>query len=277
LLLEAQHLLDHVAGGGQLLGARIEQALGVLSGLSEHIPFLSRLKSREPASDFWRMVDAKLAEIISDTLGQLSAKIPAVVAGIVRGLPGVLVFAITFLLAAFYLCADGERILAALAAWLPEGISTRLQRLREGVTHLGGRYLRAYFLLFLLTFGELVIGLSILRLPYVFLPALLISLVDVLPVLGVGTALIPWGLIELLRGNVTTGTGLLVLCGVMVLLRQLLEPRILGKSIGLHPLATLFAAYVGFELFGLPGMLFGPAAALALKNVPGKGASERET
>ena len=99
----------------------------------------------------------------------------------------------------------------------------------------------------------------------------MIALVDILPVLGVGTVLVPWGLLELLRGETGTGTGLLVLCAVMMLARQLLEPRIVGKSIGLHPLATLFAAYAGLQLFGLAGMLLGPAVALLVKGwvVPG--------
>ena len=101
--------------------------------------------------------------------------------------------------------------------------------------------------------------------PYTLLPALLISLVDVLPLLGAGTVLAPWGVIELLRGNTGLGTGLLALCGIVLALRQISEPRILGGSIGLHPLATLFAAYVGLGLFGVFGMVLGPIVLLLIK------------
>lgn len=267
LLLEIQKLTEHIGSGGELIGARIEQALEVMSGLTEHIPFLSHLKARESLEGFWTQVDAKLAEIISDTLGRWSAKIPELIGAFIRGVPSALILGVTFLIASFYLCADGERIAASLSSLLPQALRRRFPDGRARLARLGGRYLRAYFLLFLLTFGELFIGFTVLRLPYTFLPALLISLVDILPVLGVGTVLIPWGIVELLRGNVALGTGLLVLCGIMLLIRQLAEPRIVGGSLGLHPLATLFAAYVGLRLFGLLGVLFGPAAALVVKNL----------
>ena len=108
-------------------------------------------------------------------------------------------------------------------------------------------------------------GLSILHRPYTVLPAFINALVDILPVLGISTVLVPWGIFELIRGNVALGTGLLVLCAIMLLIRQLIEPRIIGKSLGLHPLTTLFAAYVGLQLFGLFGMLLGPAVAMVIK------------
>lgn len=277
LLSEAQQLLDHIGNGGDLLGARIEQALEVLSGLTEHIPFLSHLKARESLADFWVQVDAKLADMISETVSRWTDQIPDLIANVVRGVPGAVFFLVTFLFSSFYLCADGDRIVAALVARLPVGVREYLGRAKSRLSGMGGRYLRAYFLLFLLTFLELLVGFSVIGLPYTFLPALIISLVDILPVLGVGSVLVPWGLIELLRGNIALGTGLLILCGVMILLRQFVEPRIIGGSLGLHPLATLFAAYVGLELFGLVGVLLGPAVALVVKNLLGKEAYAGET
>ena len=267
LVLEIQRLTDYIGGGGELVGARIEQALHVLTKLTEHIPFLSRLKARAPLEQFWVQVDAKIAALISDTLSRWSTKIPELIASVAKGVPSVVVFFLTFLIAAFYLCADGEGIAAALTSYLPDSVRNRFPNARARLARLGGRYLRAYFLLFLLTFAQLFLGFTVLRLPYTFLPALLISLVDILPVLGVGTVLIPWGAVELLRGNVPLGTGLLVLCALMLLIRQFAEPKIVGSSLGLHPLATLFAAYVGLELFGLLGVLFGPAVLLIVKSL----------
>ena len=104
----------------------------------------------------------------------------------------------------------------------------------------------------------------------VFLPALLISLFDLLPLLGVGTILIPWGLLALLSGNTVLGSGLLVLCGIVLLVRQLLEPKILGESLGLHPLLTLLAVYAGLRLGGVWGMIAAPAVAVVVRSVWGK-------
>ncbi len=267
---EIERLSEYALSGGELLGARIEQALEVLTGLTAHIPFLSHLTARESLSGLWARVDAKLVEILSDTLGRWSGRIPEMLTGVVRSVPAVVVFVVTFLLSAYYLCADADRIVSGIVSRLPARLQSRIPDLKARMAHMGGRYLRAYFILFLLTFGELFVGFTVLGLPYTFLPALVISVVDILPVLGVGTVLVPWGLIELLRGNVGLGTGLLILCGVMLLVRQIAEPRIIGGSLGLHPLATLFAAYVGLRLFGLLGMLLGPAAAMVVKNLLGE-------
>lgn len=265
LVRELQRLAQQVGSDGALWSERLSGWIDALSRLSEHIPFLSRLKGDAELSAFWVQVDAKLAEILSDAITRYSARIPEVIAAIIRAIPGALIFFVTFLLSAFYFCADLSGISRSILAMLPPRFQAYWGRSRDKLARMGGNYLRAYFSLFLLTFFELFVGFSLLRLPYTFLPAILIALVDILPVLGVGTVLVPWGLIELLRGQTGTGTGLLVLCAIMILVRQLLEPRIVGKSIGLHPLATLFAAYAGLQLFGLVGMLLGPAVALLVK------------
>ena len=265
LILELQKLLDQIGTDGAVWSAKISNMIEVVTGLSEHIPFLSKLRSNGSLTGFWQEVDAKLAEIITDTLTRWSARIPDAIAALIRGIPGAIIFLLTFILAAFYLCADLPDVLKTLTEILPDHWQARIPAGKEKLSQMGGNYLRAYFLLFLLTFVELLIGFTFLRLPYIFLPALLIAVVDILPVLGVATVLVPWGMIELLRGDVKLGTALLVLCAIMLLIRQLAEPRIVGKSIGLHPLATLFAAYVGLQLFGLFGLLIGPAVALLIK------------
>ena len=265
LILELQKLLDQIGTDGAIWSAKISNMIEVVTGLSEHIPFLSKIKANGSLTSFWQQVDAKLAEIISDTLTRWSSRIPDVIAALIRGIPGAIIFFLTFLLAAFYLCADLPDVIKTLTDLLPARLQARLPESKERLARMGGNYLRAYFLLFLLTFVELLIGFTFLRLPYIFLPALLIAVVDILPVLGVATVLVPWGLIELLRGEVRVGTALLVLCAIMLLVRQLAEPRSVGKSIGLHPLATLFAASVGLQLLGVFGMLIGPAVALLIK------------
>ena len=269
--LELQKLSERLSNNGELWGKRISEAMGVLRELTSHIPILSRLKGQGNLTQLWSWMDERIARLLSDTVARMSAQVPRLLGAFVRGIPSVAIFVLTFLLAAFYTCADGEKITQAMLGWLPKTWRDRLLESRGLLSRMGGRYLRAYFLLFLLTFLELFVGFSILRLPYTLLPALLIALLDVLPVLGVGTVLAPWGAIELLRGNGGLGTGILVLCGVIVVLRQICEPRIVGESLGLHPLATLFAAYVGLQLFGVLGMLLGPAGALLVKSLLGQG------
>ena len=266
ILLEVQKLARSLENNGELWGRRISEAMDVLSELTSHIPFLSHLKAEQGLSRLWTWMDAQIAQMLSDVARQISSRLPELITSFFRGIPSVAIFLLTFLLSCFYCCADGERITEAMLGWLPAQWKKRLDHSRARLSRVGARYLRAYFLLFVLTFAQLFIGFSFLRLPYTLLPALLISLVDILPLLGAGTVLAPWGVIELLRGNTGLGTGLLALCGIVVALRQISEPRIVGGSIGLHPLATLFAAYVGLGLFGVIGMILGPVAALLIKS-----------
>ena len=119
----------------------------------------------------------------------------------------------------------------------------------------------------LMTFAEVLVGLSILRVRYALLMSLIIAVVDILPILGTGTVLIPWAIFSYVTGDGGLGTGLLILYAIVLILRQLIEPRIVGSSLGLHPLATLASIYLGIKLIGLGGIFIGPAAALLVKGI----------
>jgi predicted PurR-regulated permease PerM len=100
---------------------------------------------------------------------------------------------------------------------------------------------------------------------YAFLVAFIISLLDLLPALGAIAVLAPWSALSFASGNVRVGAGLLILAGVVTLTRQIAEPKIVGKSLGLHPLVALFAMYAGLKLFGAAGLVLGPCAAIVVR------------
>lgn len=263
---EAQQLLTNLGSGEKIISA-LEHSMQALESMAERIPLLSKL-SQSPSSDGLRnQLDSAAADMITQTLSRWSAELPELLSSTVRRFPTTLVFVLTFLLALFYCCTDDGRIGSFVQDAIPPLWRPRWQELQRRTINVVARYLRAYLLLFVLTFMQLLIGLSVLGIRYVFLPALLISLLDILPVLGVGTVLLPWGILSLLGGNTALGTGLLILCAVMMLLRQLLEPRIIGDSIGLHPLATLIAIYAGLRLAGIWGMVAAPMVAVLLKSL----------
>lgn len=113
-------------------------------------------------------------------------------------------------------------------------------------------------MLFLLTFAELSIGFLILRIPYAILLGLAITLFDILPVLGTGGFLLPWAAILFLIKNTPLAVGILVLYLIITVVRNIMEPRLVGKQIGLHPLATLMAMFLGLKLVGIVGMFLFP-------------------
>ncbi len=126
------------------------------------------------------------------------------------------------------------------------------------------KMLRGYIIIMFITFMELFIGLSILDMKYASVLAVIIAFLDILPVVGTGAVLIPWGVISLIMGNIWTGLGLLVLYITILVIRNIIEPRIIGQQVGLPPIVTLIAMYVGLKTFGVLGMMLTPVAVIIL-------------
>lgn len=117
------------------------------------------------------------------------------------------------------------------------------------------RYLRAYLIIFLLTFTELSIGLSILRIENSVGLAAIIAALDVLPVIGTGGVLIPWAVWALVTQNFVLALGLVIVYVVILVVRNFAEPKIVGDQLGLNPVVTLIAIYLGYRLMGVVGMI----------------------
>lgn len=142
-----------------------------------------------------------------------------------------------------------------------------LKRVREAV----GGWLLAQLRLAGVTLGLLTAGMLLLRIPYGILWALGICLVDAFPVLGTGTVLLPWAMIAYLQGDRARAIGLLGMYVVISVVRSVLEPKLVGKQLGLDPLVTLFALYVGYKLWGIGGMILSPLLAVTvIQLLPGE-------
>lgn len=133
-------------------------------------------------------------------------------------------------------------------------------RIRQAV----GGWLTAQMKLALMTLGILAAGLLLLRIPYALLWAAGICLLDAFPVLGTGTVLLPWSVICFLQGDNARALGLLGLYAVISLTRSMLEPKLVGRQLGLDPLVTLFSLYAGYKLWGIGGMIFSPLLAVTV-------------
>lgn len=165
--------------------------------------------------------------------------------------------------------------LPSLRSWVRHKLSReRLAKLVAGAKKLRlavAGWLTAQCKLMGVTFALLLAGFLLLRIAHGPLWAAVVALVDALPVLGTGTVLIPWAVVSFLQGNVPRAIGLGGLYLTVSVTRSMLEPRLLGHHLGLDPLVTLMAVYVGFQLWGFPGMLLAPMMAVALAQLnPGK-------
>lgn len=146
-------------------------------------------------------------------------------------------------------------------------VANTIWRIGKNIGKAGGKYLKAQGEIMLLVGVVCVVGLWILGNPYFLLWGLLIGFLDALPVLGVGIVLIPWALIWLIRGQYWLALGYLVLFLVADLVRQFLEPKILGKEIGIHPALMLVSVYGGVFLYGIAGFILGPITVLIYMNI----------
>ena len=128
-------------------------------------------------------------------------------------------------------------------------------------------YLKSGLILMGITFIILITGRMILKVPYFILIAIAISIVDVLPVLGSGVFIVPWSIISFILGNSYLGKGLAVIYIILIITRQVLEPKILGKEIGVRPLYTFLATILGSLILGPVGLILGPLIAVVVTSI----------
>lgn len=203
---------------------------------------------------------------IRDTLNSLLQTITS--------LPEVFIYIGITLVATYFICTDKLYILDQIEHHLPRTWVKRLMmHLREMISSLGC-YLKAEAILVFISFIITLIGLYVmsfmgLNVTYPLLAAIAIGFVDALPILGSGTVIIPWAVIAATDGDLNLAIALLVLLVIISLVRQFIEPKVVSKQIGIHPIFTLIAMYTGFKAIGIMGLLLGPIILIILKNVFG--------
>lgn len=179
--------------------------------------------------------------------------------------PELILFFVAAVMSSYFFAADLPKIKKTLARLVPKQKRFDYMETKEFFSGKLLHLLLAYMLIMTITFGELLLGLLFLRVDYAVLIALVVAVLDILPVIGTGTILIPWGIIEIIKGNYTLGAGILVLCAIISVVREIIEPRIVGSRLGLSPLLSLVLMYCGLKLFGVLGMFVVPLTMIYLK------------
>lgn len=170
-------------------------------------------------------------------------------------LPGFFIGMIMALLSAYFFVAERHQLNDWFRKHMPASVQMRYRVIRHSLGKSVGGYFKAQLKIEVWMYFLLLLGLGILRVNYFGLIALVIAILDFLPFLGTGTVLIPWAVIRILTAQYKTAIGLLVIWGVGQLARQLIQPKIVGDSIGVPPLPTLFLLYVGYKVSGVIGMI----------------------
>ena len=255
--LEGMSLLERLP----LLLTRLTGWSGGLRSAAERLLVGAPVPFQEPL----RQGLSSALDALAEWAASLSGQAAALAARWVGALPRLLLFLFTALLATFLISARRPDVLAFLWRQVPPNWRPALLRTRAALGGALGGWLKAQGKLLLLTFLGLALGLLLLQVELALLCAALIALLDLLPVFGTGTVLLPWAVCSLLRGDFFRAGGLLILYLALTALRSLLEPKLVGQHAGVPPLAALAAMYAGFTLFGAAGMILFPLAAVALK------------
>ena len=192
---------------------------------------------------------------VGDFLGKISSPTIEAAGNFARRLPSIFIGVIMALLSAYFFVAERQQLNDWCRKHTPAFVQTRYRMIRRSLAGSVGGYLKAQLKIEVWMYLLLVIGLGILRVNYFALIALGIAFLDFLPFFGTGTVLIPWAVIRILTAEYRTAIGLLVIWGVGQLARQLIQPKIVGDSIGVPPLPTLFLLYIGYKLSGVVGMI----------------------
>lgn len=180
-------------------------------------------------------------------------------------LPNIATITIIVMLATFFISKDWYGLIKRYKGIFSEVIVKTTKLIRTDLQKALFGYMRAQLILVSLTALVVIIGLLVLRVDYAITIGLLTGLADLMPYLGTGAVMVPWILyVFFAQGNIVLGIGLSVLYGVIVIARQIMEPKVLASSVGLDPLATLVAMFVGLKLFGLLGLIIGPVSLILI-------------
>ena len=247
----------------------------LLSGLGEGNSALEEFVSGLMGSGgFFGRLFGDFSDYVADAIYNVAmsvlSRVGAILSDVVSAVPKVLFFLLISVISSAYFALCLEDVNAAIKRVLPKNIFATLVRLKDGFLGAFLKYLRSYLLLLLITFLEMLLGLSLIRAPYPLIMAIVIALLDLLPVIGVGFVLIPWGIWSFVIGRTPFGIGLLVLFVIHTVFRQIIEPRIVGKNLGVHPILTLIFIYVGYSLFGFVGILLVPILTVLVNVAFGK-------
>ena len=205
--------------------------------------------------------------LLQEAIAVLLSEVPTILTMLADVLPSFFFSFGVSVIAAVYFCLDLDRIHTALSHRLPESLRRPLRAVKDSALRAALSVFRAQGILMLIAFGFMLIGFFFLDVKFPLLLSCVFALLDFLPVLGVGTFLVPWSIVSFLIGDRALGFGLLILYAVITVVRQFIEPRLIGGRHGVHPLLTLLSLYAGGRLFGVFGLFVFPILTLLLYEV----------
>lgn len=239
----------------EIYATNIEPALNIIIyKIQDIIPELNVVLDLESISKY-----------IMNIINSISLSAVNLIASIATKIPSFLVKFIFAIIASFLCTLDYYKVTGFIMRQFPERVQEIIINVKQNIFGTILKFIKAYSILMLVTFIQLSIGLTIFNIQNAITLAAIFSMLDVLPAIGVGGLLIPWSIIEFIKGNYNLAVGLLIIYGIIAIVRSILEPKVIGKQIGLNPLITLTSMFLGAEILGFFGIFIFPIIATIIK------------
>lgn len=214
----------------------------------------------------WRDFTGNVGEMVSLLVQKIASPTVEAAGNVAMRIPNAMVNVVVIILSSYFFLAERDRIIGFWKKYLPENGGRYYENLKGDVRRLIGGYFLAQFKIMFMVALILLAGFVVLGIRYAFLLAILIAALDFLPLFGTGTVLLPWAVVKVLSGEYMLAAGLALLYVVSQVARQMIQPKIVGDSMGLPPLMTLFLLYLGFKIKGISGMILAvPLGILGMK------------
>jgi len=219
----------------------------------------------------------QLTTYIGDLVSSIGTPTVNAVSNFAKHVPSTVIAILMCLLSSYFFIADRENITKAFHTYLPVSIQNKWNILKNCFTKAIGGYFKAQFKIEIWIYLLLVVGFAILQVDYLLLIALGIAFLDFLPFFGTGIIMLPWAVIKFLTGDYKMAIGLVIIWGVCLLIRQLIQPKIMGDSVGLPALPTLVLLFVGFKIGSVAGIILAVPVGIIVLNLIQAGMFETTT
>ncbi len=217
------------------------------------------------------VVGEQISGVLSSIVSSITGYISDFAKSIAKSAPMFLTTSVVTVIASCYIAKDFDRFVCSVRSVISDRYRKAFSELRSLFKDNVLKLLAGYIKLLFITFIELLIGLMLLGLDNALNIALVTSLLDLMPILGTGTVLIPWGVYCFISKDFFLGAGLLILYAIITLIRSIIEPKIIGKQIGLHPLIALISVFIGLKLFGFIGIFIMPLSVMIIYKMYDRG------
>lgn len=247
---------------GNLPGIYAYHVEPALKGLFDTLE-QSALRVDASLLDAFDEMEGQFVQSLGQMVSRLSMEAMSWISGLASSLPGLFIKLLLMIISTFFIAADYDLLTGFCLRQLDGKTENIVLQIKEYVVGTLFVCIRSYALIMSITFVELALGLTVIGVEKSLLIAFIISVFDILPVLGTGGIMIPWTVLTALQGDYPLAIGLLVVYLAITVIRNIIEPKIVGSQIGLHPVVTLSSMFAGAQLFGILG-LFGFPIGLSL-------------